>query len=245
MAGFVVVMTEQPQALALFSFSDRVATHQAVATALAASVKAAHEEGRRARIALSGGTSPAPAYRAFAQQELDWSRVDIALVDDRWVGMEDAGSNEAMIRQAFEEAAGVSVFGMKSAHDTPFLAQSALDSTYAALRPFDAVVLGMGPDAHTASWFAGSPQLAACLTSGSKATVLGVDASMAPVAGAYPLRMTMTLPPIAQAGQIIILLYGADKKQKLTQVLDTPVIEAPIVAVLDACGERCVVFWAA
>jgi 6-phosphogluconolactonase len=230
--------------LALFAFEVRSGTYGAVATALGASVKAAHKAGRRARIALSGGSSPAPAYQAFADTDLDWSRVDLALVDDRWVDSDQAGSNEAMIRDVFSRAQGVTIFGMKSAHQTPFDAQAALNTIYAALRPFDAVVLGMGPDAHTASWFAGSPQLSACLRPDGSATVLAVDASAAPVSGDYPLRMTLTLPPVAEAEQLILLIYGADKKQVLTQALDMPVTQAPIRAAIDAGGERCIVFWA-
>jgi 6-phosphogluconolactonase len=235
---------EMGQELALFAFDDRQGTCDAVASALAASVRAAHNEGRRARIALSGGLSPAPAYRAFARLDLDWSRVDIALVDDRWVDFENAGSNEAMVRDVFSGTVGVTIYGMKSAETTPFAAQATLDGIYATLRPFDGVVLGMGPDAHTASWFVGSPQLGACLAADTDQTVLGVDASAAPVSGDYPLRMTLTLPPVAEAGQIILLLYGADKKQILNQALHTPVTQAPIRAAIQASGDRCVVFWA-
>ena len=237
-------MTHDIHELALFTFESRSSIEDAVATALSASTKAAHKAGRRARIGLSGGSSPAPAYRNFASMDLDWSRVDIALVDDRWVDLDDGGSNEAMVRDAFKAATGVTIYGMKTPHGTPFAAQSILDTTYAALRPFDSIVLGMGPDAHTASWFSGSPQLASCLSAHSSQTVIGVDASAASVSGAYPLRMTLTLPPIAEVEQIILLIYGDDKKQVLTNALNTPVTEAPIRAVVEACGERLVVFWA-
>jgi 6-phosphogluconolactonase len=244
MAGHVVTALEAPAELAFFAFEARQAACQAIADALAASVEVAHNSGRRARIALSGGSSPAPAYEAFAAMDIDWSRVDIALVDDRWVDLADQGSNEAMIRMAFAGAKGVTILGMKTGDATPFEGQAALDPVYAALRPFDAVVMGMGPDAHTASWFSGSPQLEACLSLATLQTVLGVDASAAPVAGAYPVRMSLTLPAVIEAAQIIFLLFGADKKQILSAALDTPVTEAPIRAVLEACSDRCVVFWA-
>ncbi len=244
MAGHVKVMSEGIQELALFGFAHRQGVEDAVATALEASVSAAHGAGRRARIALSGGASPAPAYTKFASLTLDWSRVDIALVDDRWVDLDDAGSNEAMVIKAFEAAKGVTIFGMKTPHVTPFEGEATLEPIYAALRPFDVVVLGMGPDAHTASWFPGSSQLMDCLDKNAAHTVIGVDASAAPVSGAYPLRMTMTLPAIKEAEQVILLLFGDDKKQVLTRALDTPAMNAPITAAIDACGERLVVFWA-
>jgi 6-phosphogluconolactonase len=230
--------------LPFFAFEDRANACQATADALAAFARNAIHEGRRARIALSGGSSPSPAYKAFAAMDLDWSLVDIALVDDRWVDLDSAGSNEAMIRQAFAGAPGVTIYGMKTAAVTPFEGAKTLEPIYARLRPFDAIVLGMGPDAHTASWFPASPQLLDCLSPLTGNSVLGVDASAAPVAAPYPLRMTMTLPVIANAAQCILLLFGEEKKHVLADALDTEPSQAPIRAVLEACGEHVVVFWA-
>lgn len=237
-------MTATLTTFPFLSFPSRPAAEEALAAALEAGVRDAHAEGRRARIALSGGSSPEPAYRAFAAKQLDWSKVDIALVDDRWVDVDQAGSNQAMIQRAFASAIGVTIFGMKLPTSNPKLAQAELDGVYRALRPFDAIVLGMGPDAHTASWFPASPDLAACLDPQGPATVLGVDASLAPVAAPYPERMTVTLPVVGEAQQILILLFGADKKQILQQALDMPVTSAPIKAVIDATGARCIALWA-
>ncbi|MCA3697370.1 6-phosphogluconolactonase [Aquidulcibacter sp.] len=237
-------MTATLTTFPLLSFPSRPAAEGALAAALEAGVRDAHAQGRRARIALSGGSSPEPAYRAFAAKDLDWSKVDIALVDDRWVDVDQAGSNQAMIERAFASATGVTIFGMKLPTASPKQAEAELDDVYRALRPFDAVVLGMGPDAHTASWFPASPDLAACLDSQSPATVLGVDASLAPVAAPYPERMTVTLPVVSEAQQILILLFGADKKQILQQALEAPVTNAPIKAVIEATGARCVALWA-
>lgn len=228
----------------LLSFASRPAAEEALAAALEAGVRDAHAAGRRARIALSGGSSPEPAYRAFAAKDLDWSKVDIALVDDRWVDVDQAGSNQAMIERAFASANGVTIFGMKLPTASPKQAEAELDLVYRRLRPFDAIVLGMGPDAHTASWFPASPDLAACLDPQGTATVLGVDASLAPVAAPYPERMTMTLPVVSEAQQILILLFGADKKQILQQALEAPVTIAPIKAVMEATGSRCIALWA-
>ena len=237
-------MTATMTTFPLLSFPSRSAAEEALAAALEAGVRDAHAEGRRARIALSGGSSPEPAYRAFAAKDLDWSKVDIALVDDRWVDVDQAGSNQAMIERAFASATGVTIFGMKLPTASPKQAEAELDGVYRALRPFDAIVLGMGPDAHTASWFPASPDLAACLDPQGPASVLGVDASLAPVAAPYPERMTVTLPVVSEAQQILILVFGADKKQILQQALDTPVTNAPIKAVIEASGTKCIALWA-
>jgi 6-phosphogluconolactonase len=237
-------LPEETSHLAFFAFDSRQDACHATAEALASSVRTAFDEGRRARIALSGGSSPAPAYRAFANLPLDWSQIDIALVDDRWVDLVDKGSNEAMIRAAFSNARGVTIFGMKTPHAHPRDGINELETVYAPLLPFDAIVLGMGPDAHTASWFVGSPQLSVCLSPTTSATVIDVDASAAPISGNYPLRMTLTLPPVAQASNVILLVFGADKRQVLTDALDMPVTQAPIRAAIEACEDRLVVFWA-
>jgi 6-phosphogluconolactonase/glucosamine-6-phosphate isomerase/deaminase len=86
--------------------------------------------------------------------------------------------------------------------------------------------------------------LAACIDPKGPATVLGVDASLAPVAAPYLERMTVTLPVVSEAQQILILLFGADKKQILQQALDTPVTNAPIKAVITAYGAKCIALWA-
>lgn len=237
-------MTASVTTFPLLSFASRPAAEAALADALEAGVREAHAMGRRARIALSGGSSPEPAYRAFAAKDLNWSQVDIALVDDRWVDVDQPGSNQAMIERAFAAADGVTIFGMKLPTESPKQAEAELDVVYRALRPFDAIVLGMGPDGHTASWFPASPDLAACLDPTGSATVLGIDASLAPVAAPYSERMTMTLPVVSEAQQILILLFGADKKQILQQALDAPVTHAPIKAAIEATGTRCVALWA-
>jgi 6-phosphogluconolactonase len=243
-AGDVVTQADAILELPLFEFDTRDEACTATADALAVIAQTALDNGRRARIALSGGSSPAPAYRAFAQKDLDWSRVDIALVDDRWVDLTSPGSNEAMIRAAFEPASGVTIHTMYTGHATPFEGAQSLDPIYASLRPFDVMIMGMGPDAHTASWFSESPQLQACLDPASTHSVLGVDASTAPVAQPYLFRMTMTLPVVAEADQLVLLLFGADKKQILSAAIGTPQTQTPIQALVEACGERLVVFWA-
>ena len=68
----------------IFRFDSRAEASAAAAEGLAAAIAAAHAQGRRARIALSGGTSPGPCYEALAKKPLDWTGVDVALVDDRW-----------------------------------------------------------------------------------------------------------------------------------------------------------------
>lgn len=232
-------MSEVP----FFTFTSREEANIALANALYAAASAAIQEGRRARIALSGGSTPEPAYKEFATRNIDWEKTDIALVDDRWVDIDNDGSNEKMLRRAFE-GTKANIIGMKNSALTPFDGAKALDDIYENLRPFDAIVLGMGNDSHTASWFPDSESLMEILSKDCNKTVAGIDASHSEVGKAFPNRITMTLPPIAEAKMVLLLIFGEEKKQVLNSALIGEVEEAPIKFARDAAQDSFVVFWA-
>jgi 6-phosphogluconolactonase len=228
----------------LFSFETRTDACEALADILAARLFDVLQGGGPARIALSGGSSPEPCYRALAAHALDWSRVAVTLVDDRWVGLDDPGSNEAMIRRVFATRPEAAVTGLHVPGLTAPQAQPQVAGRIGPLLPLDAVVLGMGPDAHTASWFPGSSDLAAALDPSGHTAVMAYDAADAPVAKPYPSRITLTLPAVAGAGWIALLLFGADKRDVLNRALEQTAEVAPIRAVFDAAADRIAVFWA-
>jgi 6-phosphogluconolactonase len=228
----------------LFSFETRAEACEALADIMAARLFDVLLDGGTARVALSGGSSPEPCYRALTEHTLDWSRVAVTLVDDRWVGLDSPGSNEAMIRRVFATVPEAQVVGLHVPDISAKAAESELKARLTPLLPLDVVVLGMGPDAHTASWFPGSSDLAAALDPSGHTAIMAYDASDAPVAKPYPERITMTLPVIANAGWIALLLFGADKRDVLTRALEQPSEIAPIRAIFEAAHDRIAVFWA-
>lgn len=232
-------MSEAP----FFAFNSKLDANISLANALFAAAQAAHHEGRRARIALSGGSTPEPAYKEFASRQLDWENIDIALVDDRWVNIDNDGSNEKMLRRAFA-GTKANIISMKNNAPTPFEGAAYIDKIYANLRPFDAIVLGMGNDCHTASWFPDSNGLEDILSPNCKQSVAGIDASHSEVGKAFPLRITMTLPPVAEAKMVLLLIFGEEKKQVLNSALIGEVDKAPIKYAKDAAQDSFVVFWA-
>ena len=129
---------------------------KAVSGALGASLAAARDT--RATLAVSGGTSPRPFFQALALESLDWARVDVTLVDDRWVPESDNASNARLVRETLlTQAAGAARFA-------PLVDVSvSLDARIAALNADpsyalpNVAVLGMGEDGHTASLFADAP----------------------------------------------------------------------------------------
>lgn len=55
----------------------------------------------RARMLLSGGTTPAPVYQALAELDVHWDRVEVSLVDERWLSPQDRDSNAWLVRESF------------------------------------------------------------------------------------------------------------------------------------------------
>ena len=61
----------------------------------------------RARMLLSGGTTPAPAYAQLAVAPLDWSKITVGLVDERWLSPQDSASNARLVRESLLDRADV------------------------------------------------------------------------------------------------------------------------------------------
>jgi 6-phosphogluconolactonase len=189
----------------------------------------------RATVALSGGTTPAPLYRALSHRPLDWQRVTFALVDERWVSSDHDGSNERLLRESLAAAiaAGAHVEPMKTAAGTPAEALADVEPRYSALRPFDLIVLGLGADGHTASWFPHSGGLAEALDPARGASVAAIRAAGSPVAGAYVERMTLTRPAVAEARTVVLMITGADKRAAYESALAPgSETDAPVRALL-------------
>ena len=195
----------------------------------------------RVSLALSGGSTPEPLYRRLAGQSLPWSRVAATLVDERWVPLTDADSNEAMIRRASEPAEGLVVTGLYTGHETPEQGLAEVVSRIDALpRPFAVTVLGMGDDGHTASFFPASIGLEAALADTGAGLAVPIRA-----AGLRSPRITLTLPTVLSSRLIIVLLTGSRKLDVLERALQPgPVEELPIRAVLRQTRTPVRVLWA-
>ena len=169
-----------------------------------------------ASLAVSGGGTPRNMFQRLSRCELDWSRVWITLVDERWVDPGDADSNERLVRQYLlqNKADSARFVGLKSAHADPAQGIAEISRRLARIpRPFTRVILGMGADGHTASWFPQAANLEALLDpagdAGLGATdpglVLGVGVlqTMEVDAGAGPLRVVLmdTGPAGARLGR--------------------------------------------
>lgn len=194
-----------------------VAEDDAELASLAAELlaRAIHDAVRlrgRARIALSGGSTPAAAYRALAALDLPWADTEWFLVDERAVPPESERSNFQMAREAMGwEKLGVPptrVHRMEAERVDRAAAaidyERALRTSFgvACATCFDALVLGIGEDGHTASLFPGT---------GSVAIEDRLVAAVEAPNGLEP-RLTLTAPVLREARLVLILAKGAAKR---------------------------------
>lgn len=221
--------------LEFHAYADRDQWCHGIVAATAVSLQTALAVGATARLFVSGGTTPAPVYQALAPLEFDWQRVQIELVDDRFVSPISDGSNAAMIRSAL-------VRDRASSANFLLLADMAFSIDECATRAsqrfannsaaIGAMIFGMGEDGHTASLFPGTRDLAAALA--SERAFEAVDVTDAPVAGRFTRRLTMT--PFAWQGVAArhLLITGAGKRRVLEEALaaNDP-LRFPVLSLLD------------
>jgi 6-phosphogluconolactonase len=207
-----------------------VADPTALAAAAAEHVLARTAANRgRVAICLTGGSSPKQLYQLLATEpyrnRLPWHRVHWFIGDERFVPADDPLHNMGMARAAFLHrcAPPENIHPIPTATADPTdparaaaLYQQELQSFYGAdtldnARPlFDLVLMGVGPDGHTASLFPGDPAL-----DETAHWVVGVPkANVAP----FVPRVTLTLPVLASCREMLFEVAGTDKRAILTRV---------------------------
>lgn len=192
---------------------------QAAAELLVGCAKEAIAERGVFRAALSGGHDPRGMFSLLAANPpaLDWSRVELYWVDERWVPVADPESNYGEAGRLWLDglAQGPARFPMyDGAVEAPAGAEAyarLLRERFASPKPvFDLALMGMGPDGHTASLFPGAAELEE-----SQRLCLALRH---PASGQW--RVTLTLPVINAARRVAFLVDGAEKAGLLAGVLD-------------------------
>ncbi len=171
-------------------------------------------------IAVSGGTTPQAFFAALSQQKLDWAKVTITLVDERQVPETSDRSNARLVKQS------LCVNAAAQAKFVP-LFQNAQVAQIAA---FDVVVLGMGNDGHTASFFPGGDHLKEAIDPETSAAIVAISAP-----GSGEPRLTFTLPRLLAAKTVVLHIQGQDKMATLEKALTgSDQFEMPVRAVLNS-----------
>ena len=219
----------------LCEFENLDRLHQASANWIAERLADAITRRGQANLLLSGGSTPAPTYAALSKIELDWRAVKAGLTDERWVERGHPSSNAGMVhRVLLQNAARDLLFvPMKQPGDDPFAAVASTNEAYAFARCCDVMVLGMGPDAHTLSWFPGARGLAAAIAPDTPHAVAALEAKPSAVTGPNLLRMSLTLPCVARARHVLLLITGREKRG----VLETASAETPVGLMIRHAGQ--------
>lgn len=158
-------------------------------------------------VALSGGSTPRPAYEAAC--DADWSRTTVWLVDDRAVPQDDELSNARLVRETLDPPRFEPIPTGLGAAEAADRYDALLDGV-----TLDLAILGMGPDGHTASLFPGRPEL----EERARRVVAVPEAGMEP----YVPRVSMTFPMLAAARRRVFLVRGADKRDPLRRIAELP-----------------------
>jgi 6-phosphogluconolactonase len=208
-----------PGRIRLREFVNSEQLAAALADAVSNALRARLARSDAAALAVSGGTTPVKFFQALSTRQLDWSRVTVTLVDDRCVPETSERSNARLVKMhLLQNVAAQAAF---------FPLMGAAESAIAALPlPFAAVVLGMGLDGHTASFFPGGDRLAAALASHHLLETMSAPGAVEP-------RVTLTLAPLLGADFLALHIEGAAKLKALEAAMQPGSAEAmPIRAVL-------------
>ncbi len=221
---------------------DRNSLAEAFAQQVAANLAAGINERGEAVIAVSGGTTPAAFFAALSRHAgLNWHKVVVTLVDERWVDESSDRSNAALVRASLLQgpAAVARFIPLYSGGDTPDAARIAETNRRLADLPesFDVVVLGMGGDGHTASFFPAGDRLGEALTDPGPAL-----AQNAP--GAGEPRVTLTLKRLLKTRALYMHIEGEQKAATLEMALgEGPVEDMPVRAVLRQTETPVTIYW--
>ncbi|MDR8523984.1 MULTISPECIES: 6-phosphogluconolactonase [Shewanella] len=226
------------------SFDNKDALEAQLAERIANQLQEAVDARGKASLIVSGGSTPLKLFELLSKKAIDWSDVYITLADERWVSADHSDSNERLVRNNLlqNRAASAKFRGLKNMYSTP---QEGCDMAIEQLgcfpKPFDVVVLGMGNDGHTCSWFpcAEKAQLEHALTTSE--LCVAVQPGNAPHS-----RISLSKSAILASRQIYLHIVGEQKLDVYRQALASDDSrEMPIRAVLDQRKTPVDVYWSA
>lgn len=195
----------------------------------------------KASLLVSGGNTPKLLFKNLSKMEIPWEKVTIALVDERWIEVENKDSNELLVKSYLMQN-----FASKAKFISMFIpnikacdAQELCNKNYETITPFDVIVLGMGTDAHTASLFPNNEKLEKAYDLENKSKVISIKPKTAPYE-----RMSLTLKSILSAKSIFLHIEGEEKLKVYKKALiEENRYEMPISSVLNQKEKKIEVYY--
>lgn len=210
------------------------ATPSAIAAYVADALRGAIAARGQASLAMSGGKSPIPMFEAMREQDIDWSKVTVVLVDERVVPRDHEASNTALVaRHLLQGKAAAARFLPFFRELAPCFNAEVLDTLVLDANeriatlpwPLDVAVLGMGEDAHTASLFPGAPGFARAIATDDRLAWVVPDT--APHA-----RISFTLSALLAARERMLCIAGDSKLAVYRRAAEKADAALPISLVL-------------
>lgn len=173
--------------------------------------KTSIDERGEFNVALSGGSTPKKLYKELLDADVDWAKVRFYFGDERNVPADDAQSNFKLANDGLFQPLGIdlqNVYRWKTELGDPETVAADYAGRIGDVR-FDLILLGMGPDAHTASLFP--------YTSALKETARSAVENWVEKLNIW--RFTLTFPAINSARNVVFMVAGKDKAEAMHSVL--------------------------
>ncbi len=224
-------------------FSDGAALAEGLADRVSGALAEAVATRGRASIAVSGGSTPKAFFKALSSRDIDWAKVTITLVDERFVPADNPRSNHLLVADNLLQGKAKAAQFLplyRDAGSAEAAAEIVTADAAARGHPFDVVILGMGADGHTASFFPGGSRLAEAISPETPRGIITMEAE-----GAGEPRLTFTFASLQDARLLVLHIEGQGKKDVLAAAEgDGPETDMPIRAVLRRAATPVDIYWA-
>ncbi len=199
----------------LNQFADTQALNADFAKRLTDILRQAINERGAAYLVVSGGKTPQALFNTLSQTELAWDKVTVLLADDRWLDDSQTDSNERLVKATLlqHNASAARFISLYANTSSAFDGAAQVLERVKNLPTFDAVILGMGEDGHTASLFPCSEQLKQGLAEDAPAVL-----AVAPTTAPYQ-RMSLSAARLLNSRQLFLHLVGANKLAVLDKAM--------------------------
>ncbi|CDZ44394.1 6-phosphogluconolactonase [Neorhizobium galegae] len=227
----------------MLEFADAAALAASLADEVAAHLETAIRDRGTTSIAVSGGSTPKKFFEALATRDIDWSKVTVTLVDERFVPADSPRSNHLLVSAHLLKDKAAAAKFIPLYYEAPSIHEAAViatEKTSGIGNPFDVAILGMGGDGHTASFFPHGNNLARALDLSGPRGVLTMQAE-----GAGEERLTFSFASLSDARFLVLHIEGQGKKDVLEAAKGgSDETDMPIRAVLNRAASPLQIFWA-